>query len=317
MSGWALDRFTSNMEEYVCGICRDVFKNAATINCGHTYCQYCIARSEHNFKNQCPLCRTLITQTVPDFSKRMFINGSIIKCQHHEDGCTFKDATSRIFEHEFICSYRPFPCSLCKDTVPFRSLEYHMENECEKRPVTCKDCHQKIPYFQVENHKNECPELDTTCLNCDWVGKQFAKAQHNSECPNILTECTYKEYGCDHICIRNKLASHIQQVDHLQLVCAYIEEREEHWEQKLAERLQDGPFTVSTHGHSVWLVCDLDEDNKCHVCHQECKLIHTNRFGYKCTKGCAYYLCASCLYKHRTFKSKHTVPNPLLFLSFP
>ena len=46
-----------------CAVCREPYVEATSINCGHTYCNYCISEWMKN-KTNCPVCRTDIKQTV-------------------------------------------------------------------------------------------------------------------------------------------------------------------------------------------------------------------------------------------------------------
>ena len=46
-----------------CSVCHEIFVEATTINCGHTFCRYCLDKWQENMSN-CPLCRTDIEQKV-------------------------------------------------------------------------------------------------------------------------------------------------------------------------------------------------------------------------------------------------------------
>lgn len=49
--------------ELQCGVCHGVFKEATTINCGHTFCSHCIHEWQKK-KSNCPVCRTDIKHMV-------------------------------------------------------------------------------------------------------------------------------------------------------------------------------------------------------------------------------------------------------------
>ena len=51
--------------ELQCAVCSEVFMNATTINCGHTFCKSCIDKWQPQ-KSNCPVCRTDIKHTVTD-----------------------------------------------------------------------------------------------------------------------------------------------------------------------------------------------------------------------------------------------------------
>ena len=49
--------------ELQCAVCHEVFINATTISCGHTFCKSCIDRWQQQ-KSNCPVCRTDIKHMV-------------------------------------------------------------------------------------------------------------------------------------------------------------------------------------------------------------------------------------------------------------
>jgi len=60
-----LDNFRELAEnQLMCVVCSEVFVNAVSINCGHTFCDYCITEWKKK-KNNCPVCRTNIKSTNP------------------------------------------------------------------------------------------------------------------------------------------------------------------------------------------------------------------------------------------------------------
>ena len=44
-------------------VCNELYVEATTVNCGHTFCHYCITQWRKK-KANCPVCRTDITQIV-------------------------------------------------------------------------------------------------------------------------------------------------------------------------------------------------------------------------------------------------------------
>ncbi|XP_063538671.1 uncharacterized protein LOC134747920 [Cydia strobilella] len=46
--------------ELQCSICSELFINAITLGCSHSFCKYCIDKWKKN-KRECPICRTVIT----------------------------------------------------------------------------------------------------------------------------------------------------------------------------------------------------------------------------------------------------------------
>jgi len=60
-----MDNFRELAETQLqCGICTELFVDAVSINCGHTFCDYCITEWRKK-KNNCPVCRTNIRAANP------------------------------------------------------------------------------------------------------------------------------------------------------------------------------------------------------------------------------------------------------------
>ena len=72
-----LDNFWELAEiELQCAVCTEVFLDAYTLNCGHTFCHYCINKWQRE-KSSCPVCRTEIkhmveVKTLDQFVDKMY-----------------------------------------------------------------------------------------------------------------------------------------------------------------------------------------------------------------------------------------------------
>ena len=59
-----MDNFRELAETQLqCAVCSEVFVEATAINCGHTFCHFCIHEWKKK-KSNCPVCRTDIKQMV-------------------------------------------------------------------------------------------------------------------------------------------------------------------------------------------------------------------------------------------------------------
>jgi len=59
-----MDNFRELAETQLqCAVCNELYVEATTVNCGHTFCHYCITQWRKK-KANCPVCRTDITQIV-------------------------------------------------------------------------------------------------------------------------------------------------------------------------------------------------------------------------------------------------------------
>ncbi|XP_026752290.2 E3 ubiquitin-protein ligase rnf8-B-like isoform X2 [Galleria mellonella] len=64
--------------ELQCSICAELFINAITLNCSHTFCKYCITAWKRK-KKDCPICRAAITSeckslVIDSFIEKMVLN---------------------------------------------------------------------------------------------------------------------------------------------------------------------------------------------------------------------------------------------------
>lgn len=57
-------------DELQCSICTEMFVQAVTLSCSHSFCKYCITQWQNN-QSFCPICRTKITM---QFSTRVLDN---------------------------------------------------------------------------------------------------------------------------------------------------------------------------------------------------------------------------------------------------
>ena len=88
-----------------CSICQEQFKEPTIINCGHTYCASCVQKwKETSKKSTCPICRTKIIRTVPDYLTLSLIESVQAKCANKH--CTWKGATSMLQAHSKICPFK-------------------------------------------------------------------------------------------------------------------------------------------------------------------------------------------------------------------
>jgi hypothetical protein len=302
--GYLVERFISNMDEYLCAICREVCRSPVSINCGHTFCCKCLERSESNFKNQCPQCRAPITRSVPSFNMKMKIDGSQIKCMNYEYGCTFIDAVSRINMHEEECELKHVICIQCKQNCLSSSLENHKKEECPNRLVSCKDCSKMIPLSIMSDHIDECLFQNVTCESCEKEFTRLVLASHQtSECPKQIIPCRYHKYGCEYTCKREDMNIHDEMVNHVPIICQTLDKKMEEWDMIRISQLQNGPFSVSGHGHVVMLCSDL-ENVTCKLCRHKIPEIKGRFFGYACSNGCPFSLCIPCFSTQRLFRSK-------------
>jgi len=245
----------------------------------------------------------ITTQLVPDFSIRMQINGLTISCIHKEFGCTFSDAVSRIFQHEFICEYKQVECKQCEEEVSAIDLPMHILESCKNRLIVCEKCNFKVPFHQLESHRDfYCIMLP--CI-CNYCGHNFLVKElqsHLEQCGSFPVHCTYQSYGCTFSGIRSEIEKHESDPIHMPLLKKSLEEYKEEIKVCMNHMHGDGPFRVEGHAHSV-LLCSDGEGEHCSHCQDRIEKQGLFLF-YKCSKGCNFQLCTPCLQKKRQYRSK-------------
>lgn len=214
-SGWEKDRFISQVEDYICGICLNVYRNAMTLQCGHTFCHGCIQNI-----NRCAICRASTNDFVPDYSKRMHILGLTVKCSHED--CPITDSLRAIHHHEQVCDYKLVACNDCKTDIQHKNFSSHAL-VCEERKIPCEACLKLYPKHSLSNHL--CPQAHVSCELCKWTGKRIDQEHHDKECMNRVIACPLARYGCTFTGVRHGMVSHIETVDHVVMMSQSIEER--------------------------------------------------------------------------------------------
>merc|ERR1719228_2737709 len=56
-----------------CPICMEIFVTATILNCGHTFCLYCITEWRNKKGKACPMCRSKIKTMAPCTALDQFI----------------------------------------------------------------------------------------------------------------------------------------------------------------------------------------------------------------------------------------------------
>ena len=236
---------------YLCSICHEIQEQATSTNCGHSFCELCIHKAM-TFKRQCPVCRSEVKHVVPSYTDRIKIDGLTIPCFFHENGCTetikFRDRRS----HEQVCPFRNVPCTYCIQPIPFTQLDLHQTEQCLHRYVPCPECNKQVSLFILDEHKKvTCPAIMTTCPSCKtFQSRRCEMSVHIETCPQRLIRCLF--HGCQWKGCRAQKPDHDTSSFNEHLECMRVQ-----MERDRLLFIQDGPFLVTSHPHSVMLCDDL------------------------------------------------------------
>lgn len=281
MNGYPLDQFTTNMDDYICGICKEVCRNASVLcPCGHLFCNKCIVAA-YTYQIKCPTCREVgAIQSSPWHIQK--INGSMYRCKYTHNGCTKIDAVKRMSTHESTCEYESLVCIYCNESLLVKDHDLHHES-CTKKPIPCSVCTILVPFDKITSHPQECIKGIMTCV----CGETFERGQlphHRQECPKEVIQCPYIRYGCSTVCSREEMKDHELQPFHIKLL-----------QEELDQQVYPGEHAIRSHHHSVRLMSNL-YNHRCNLCHDE--IVATRRFitcvGYHCVANCDFDVCMSC-----------------------
>lgn len=303
--GWSVDRFTVPMDHYICAICREVYKDAVSNNCGHTFCKKCISR----VRGQCPVCKEQIVMQSPDFSVRKIIATSPFRCEYVEHGCEFISTITDIHNHQLDCSYKHIPCEKCETIIKMIDMEKHVNEDCIYRNIQCDQCFENVSFDSLDKHKNTvCLYQTIECIYCICSSKRHER--HEKSCEEMIVPCKYVKYGCKYESKRKEIKDH-EQTNHTDVLCDVLDRQLSLF---TISHLHDGPFRIIGHPHRVYLCSDLDNDT-CMYCHYQITDIQSNGLflGYTCGHGCPFVLCINCIGKRRLYKSKRNIASTMLF----
>ena len=127
--GFDVNEFAGTVDqEFICGICLEVFQDPVNTPCGHTFCRQCIV-SSLDTKDHCPLDRKHVDPA--DLSPVRALSGFLeklpVKCPHHDKGCTFSSPRNALKEHIKVCEFDPnaqFYCQSCNDVLKRERLSH-------------------------------------------------------------------------------------------------------------------------------------------------------------------------------------------------
>ena len=129
-------------DELKCSICLLVFKDPILTDCGHHFCQACIAPVVSR-SARCPLCNEEGFRTFPDKSTTRKIRSLKIKCKKRVEGCEWVGEYGRLEHHldarEGDCGFVEVECDFhsvgCTTRSLRKDLPQHMDANTHKHLI--------------------------------------------------------------------------------------------------------------------------------------------------------------------------------------
>ncbi|XP_051942102.1 TNF receptor-associated factor 3 [Hippocampus zosterae] len=170
LEGGFTDHFVDAPEEkYLCESCRLVLCQPRQTECGHRFCQTCIA---HILSRPNPVCPA---DMEPLFSNKIFrdvcchreILALKVFCRAEAKGCQEQMSLQQMPEHANVCPFFEVPCPLgkCKERMMRKDIPDHLSWKCKHRESTCDFCLTKMALtdLQLASHQHECPKAQVSC----------------------------------------------------------------------------------------------------------------------------------------------------------
>lgn len=146
---WCVDEIPP---EYVCSLCTTLFKDAASLPCGHTFCEACIEKALQ-IHRKCPECQETNINIAPAYYVRRKIQSLKIVCPN---GCGDELTFSQFSQHNCPKQLPPSDvrCFNCSQQVIHPSSHYWgviwvhrlctWETQWACKPSWCKCCHGSV-----------------------------------------------------------------------------------------------------------------------------------------------------------------------------
>ncbi|XP_061699550.1 TNF receptor-associated factor 3 [Syngnathoides biaculeatus] len=214
--GGFTDRFVDVPEEkYRCESCRLVLCQPRQTECGHRFCQSCIARILSRPNPVCPADAEAL------FSNKIFrdvcchreILALKVYCRAEARGCRERTSLQQMPEHLNVCPFFEVPCPLgkCKERMMRKDIPEHLARKCKHRETACDFCLAKMPLADLQKHKETvCPAFPVSCPNlCSFSSLPRSELpSHQHECPKAQVSCPFQRYGCAYKALSPEVRQH-------------------------------------------------------------------------------------------------------------
>uniref|UniRef100_A0A8C8ZD42 TNF receptor-associated factor n=1 Tax=Prolemur simus TaxID=1328070 RepID=A0A8C8ZD42_PROSS len=160
------EKFVKAVEDkYKCEKCRLVLCNPKQTECGHRFCETCMAALLSSSSPKCTACQESIIKdkVFKDNCCKREILALQIYCRNESRGCAEQLTLGHLLVHlKNDCQFEELSCvrADCKEKVLRKDLRDHVEKACKYREATCSHCKSQVPMItlQVSLLQNESVE---------------------------------------------------------------------------------------------------------------------------------------------------------------
>ena len=210
---YSLTYVTEPDSALICPICHDPLVDPVTTPCDHTFCYRCLRRSIASSPagTACPVDREALSWSECFSAGRLVrtqLNSLMVKCPHHNRGCTQETRRESIETHATSeCRFREYNCP---DPECDKKLSHKPAvDSCQHVAAQCRYCDEAIEEADRERHLVSCAKAKTRCESC-WllVHRSAMSSHHELDCDGVEVGCTYQDLGCPVRVERGELAEH-------------------------------------------------------------------------------------------------------------
>lgn len=101
-------------------------------------------------------------------------------------------------------------CPLCNATITAKFTDIAFGRKITGIDIKCPQCIDVVSISQLHKHIAICRNVPEKCkYGCTIKLNRNNIKDHYKECPNEEVECIYCDYGCDYVCNRKEMISHM------------------------------------------------------------------------------------------------------------
>uniref|UniRef100_G3TID9 TNF receptor-associated factor n=1 Tax=Loxodonta africana TaxID=9785 RepID=G3TID9_LOXAF len=291
------EKFVKTVEDkYKCEKCRLVLCNPRQTECGHRFCETCMAALLSSASPKCTACQESIVKdkVFKDNCCKREILALQIYCRNESRGCAEQLTLGLLLVHlKNDCQFEELPCvrADCKEKVLRKDLCDHVEKACKYREATCNHCKSQVPMITLQKHEDtECPCVVVSCPHKCSVQTLLRSelSAHLSECVNAPSTCSFKRYGCVFQGTNQQIKAHeaSSAVQHVNLLKEWSNSLEKKVSLLQNESVEKNKSIQSLHNQICSFEIEIERQKEM-LRNNESKILHLQKVSFSFTFGMA------------------------------